>query len=258
MLEARLASVGGLTERRKRLAAEAQTAGTALACGRLPLWRSRPRALRRHLAKDGHGTGASALPSRTLCTRLGPLPPATDYRATTTRTAAFRFCRRMSAGDQCTNYAARGIVRLPRAEPELPAGHGGEWAATAGCARLVKVKTHNPGVARGRVGRVARSGWLSRTTSPWSRRSDDSTSPSFISSDIGGQLNDYAGTRIWATRSHDGWQTGRATSPLPAPAAASDVVLQPLDRHGQRALLADLGRPQRKPGSAGAKIPLRR
>jgi surface antigen len=206
MPEDRFGVSGRMTERRKRLASRLNRRNRRLLAAGLPLMAIAAAALPTVLSHVTAKSAAQLRPSYTLCagwihcTRMGY--PSYHYQ-----TRGFRSYWRMSAGDQCTNYAAyvESTVYHVR-EPRFLLGNGGQWAATA-AAHGIKVN-HTPS-----VGAVAEwDGGAPGMSSAGHVAVVEAVGPRhryivISQQHIGGQRNDYDWTLIRAHRSAEAWQT---------------------------------------------------
>ena len=127
MPEDRFGVSGRITERRKRLASRLNRRNRRLLAAGLPLMAIAAAALPTVIAHVNAKDAASAMPSRTLCTGwarcTGHGYPSYHYQ-----TRGFRSYWRMSAGDQCTNYAAfveSTVYHVPEPSYLLGNGRGG-------------------------------------------------------------------------------------------------------------------------------------
>jgi surface antigen len=131
MPEDRFGVTGRMTRRRLRLAAKINKRNRRLlTLAGLPLMAIAGVAIP-FVISHAHAEHADALPSRTLCTGWARCSrhgyPSYHYQS-----RGWRSYWRMSAGDECTNYAAyvESVVYHVRT-PGYLLGNGGQWAATA-------------------------------------------------------------------------------------------------------------------------------
>jgi surface antigen len=143
MPEDRYGITGRVTQRKLRLAAKLNKRNRRLiALAGVPLMAIAGVAV--PLALNHAHAGQASGPSRTLCTGWARCSRH-GYSSYGYQAHQWRSYWRMSAGDECTNYAAyveSTVYHVP--EPHFLLGNGGEWAATA-AAHGVRVN-HTPSV----------------------------------------------------------------------------------------------------------------
>ena len=254
MPEDRFGVSGRMTERRKRLASRLNRRNRRLHRGGPALDGDRGRGLADgHLTRHGQERGPAPACRRTLCTGWARCTrhgyPSYHYQ-----TRGFRSYWRMSAGDQCTNYAAyvESTVYHVR-EPRFLLGNGGEWAATA-AAHGVTVN-HTPSVGAvaewdgGAVG-MGSAGHVAVVEAVGPHHSYIVISQQHI----GGQRNDYDWTLIRAHRSSRlRGRRGRATSSTSGfRAGPTSATTTAGPARSASATRRPRARPTPGPGSAGA------
>jgi surface antigen len=206
MPEDRFGVSGRMTERRKRLARRLNRRNRRLIAAGLPIMAIAAAALPTVISHISARDAASARSSRVVCTGWARCT-SHGYPSYHYQTRGYRSYWRMSAGDQCTNYAAyveSTVYHVP--EPSYLLGNGGEWAATA-VAHGVKVN-HTPAVGAvaewdgGSVG-MSSAGHVAVVEAVGPHHSYILISQQHI----GGQRNDYDWTMIRAHQTSDDWQT---------------------------------------------------